>query len=41
MIFLLLYIYGVCLGGVDPVTLGDIGAGVGQYGSWLRDNQVT
>ena len=23
------------------VTLGDMGAGVGQLGGWLRDNQVT
>lgn len=25
----------------DSVTMGDIGAGVGQLGAWLRDNQVT
>jgi len=27
-------------GSVTPVTVGDIGAGVGQLGAWLRDNKV-
>jgi len=28
-------------GAKAAVSVGDIGAGVGQFGAWLRDNQVT